>query len=86
MKKKESKSSLWNRIKGEQTSKSKFPTKSSLKPGKTEIRELKSNWMGSLILGLWDNTCGPRIDQVPLFTFFFSCSHHVGRCSWEHPR
>lgn len=33
---------------------------------KTETRELPggSPWISALVLGLWDNTCGPRIDQV----------------------
>jgi hypothetical protein len=33
---------------------------------KTEVRRLPqpSPWINTLVLGLWDNTCGPRIDQV----------------------
>jgi hypothetical protein len=35
------------------------------KPSKAEVRQLEpSPWLGTLVLGLWDNTCGPRIDQV----------------------
>ncbi len=35
------------------------------KPSKAEVRQLDvSPWLGTLVLGLWDNTCGPRIDQV----------------------
>jgi hypothetical protein len=39
------------------------------KANKTEVHRLDpSAWLGTLVLGLWDNTCGPRIDQVWLGT------------------
>ncbi len=39
------------------------------KASKAEVHRLEASpWLGTLVLGLWDNTCGPRIDQVWLGT------------------
>jgi hypothetical protein len=65
---------LWNRLRGGTASsgpKTANPVvrKKLSKPSKAEVHQLDpSPWLGTLVLGLWDNTCGPRIDQVFLGT------------------
>ena len=64
---------VWSRLRGTPPSKTagsaSGPSPSRrlfAAPSAVEERQLEppSPWLEALVLGLWDNTCGPRMDQV----------------------